>query len=241
MRGIGRGPADAEFFQLLDQARFGIARRRFGEMLLLAHVDEAQRLAFGDRRQAAVLAVPRRRPGPPDRASRKPSNSVTVPVARRPTSAVGRGDIDGGALLLGQFHLAGEGALPDQVVELRADPRSRWRATRSGVRAKLVGRIASCASCAFFTCEEYCRGARAHSASPKRSAMSATRFGDGFARHGGAVGAHIGNEAHRLAADVDAFVKALGDLHGARGAEAELARGLLLQGGGDERRPRGGA
>ena len=32
-RDIGRGPADAEFFQLLDERGFRIARRRLGEML----------------------------------------------------------------------------------------------------------------------------------------------------------------------------------------------------------------
>ena len=51
-----------------------------------------------------------------------------------------------------------------------------------------------------------------------------------------AVGAHIGDEPDRAVADVDALVEALGDLHGARGREAELARGLLLQGGGGEGR-----
>ena len=37
-------------------------------------------------------------------------------------------------------------------------------------------------------------------------------------------------------ADVDALVEALGDLHGARRREAELARGLLLQRRGGEGR-----
>ena len=53
-----------------------------------------------------------------------------------------------------------------------------------------------------------------------------------------AVGAHIGDEAGRAVADVDAFIEALGDLHGARRREAELARRLLLQGRGGERRIR---
>ena len=44
---------------------------------------------------------------------------MTVPVARKRDLAVGGDDIDGGALQLGAFHLAGEGALPDQLVEPR--------------------------------------------------------------------------------------------------------------------------
>ena len=47
--------------------------------------------------------------------------------------------------------------------------------------------------------------------------------------HLDAVGAHIGDEPDRLAADVDAFIEALGDLHGLGRGEAELARGFLLQ------------
>ena len=57
-------------------------------------------------------------------------------------------------------------------------------------------------------------------------------------RHLHAVGAHVGDEADGLAADVDALVEPLGDLHGAGGGEAELARRLLLQRRGGERRRR---
>ena len=60
--------------------------------------------------------------------------------------------------------------------------------------------------------------------------------GDGFAGHLNAVGPHIGDEADGLAADLDAFIEALGDLHGSRRGEAELARGLLLQRRGAEGR-----
>ena len=42
---------------------------------------------------------------------------MTVPVARRVILLVGGDHIDRGAFLLGAFHLAGDGALPDQFVE----------------------------------------------------------------------------------------------------------------------------
>ncbi len=64
------------------------------------------------------------------------------------------------------------------------------------------------------------------------------RIGDAFGRHLHAIGTHIGDETDRLAADIDAFIKLLRDLHGALGREAELARGFLLQGRGDEGRRR---
>ena len=60
--------------------------------------------------------------------------------------------------------------------------------------------------------------------------------GHGFRRQIDAVGAHIGNEADRAVADIDAFIEPLGDLHGARGGQPELARGFLLQRGRGEGR-----
>ena len=53
-----------------------------------------------------------------------------------------------------------------------------------------------------------------------------------------AVGPHVGDEAHLLAAHCDAFVELLSHLHGAPGGESQLARGLLLQGGRGEGRRR---
>src|ERR1700730_8111698 len=43
-----------------------------------------------------------------------------------------------------------------------------------------------------------------------------------------AVGAHISDETHRLAADFGTFIKSLGELHGPRGRKTELAGGFLL-------------
>ena len=45
-RRIGGRPADAVFFQLLDQRRFGIARRRLGEFLLPGEIDRLAAFAF---------------------------------------------------------------------------------------------------------------------------------------------------------------------------------------------------
>src|SRR5439155_8520459 len=63
------------------------------------------------------------------------------------------------------------------------------------------------------------------------------RGGERLARDARRVGAHVGDEADRaLRAELDAFVQALRDPHGARGLEAELARRLLLEARGDEGR-----
>ena len=59
------------------------------------------------------------------------------------------GDVDGGALDLGGFHLARHRALPDQLVELRLIGIELAAHVR-GRRDTSVGRIASWASWAFF-------------------------------------------------------------------------------------------
>ena len=56
--------------------------------------------------------------------------------------------------------------------------------------------------------------------------------------HGG-IGTHVGDQADvAFPAQRHAFIQTLRDLHRAAGGEAELARGLLLQGGGGEGRRR---
>ena len=64
----------------------------------------------------------------------------------------------------------------------------------------------------------------------------APRRRDRLGREIDAVGAHISDEAGRALADIDAFVEALRNLHGARRRKTELARRLLLQGRSGERR-----
>ena len=56
-RGVGRGPADAELFHLLDQGRLGVARRRFGEVLNRRDLLKRGLFAFGQRRQAFASSL----------------------------------------------------------------------------------------------------------------------------------------------------------------------------------------
>ena len=60
----------------------------------------------------------------------------------------------------------------------------------------------------------------------------------GLGRGLDAVRPHVGDQADRLAADVDALIELLGGLHGALRVEAQFARGFLLKGRGRERRRR---
>ncbi len=52
-RGVGRGPADAEFFHALDQRGLGEPRRRFGEVLGDREILALERVALAHRGQAA--------------------------------------------------------------------------------------------------------------------------------------------------------------------------------------------
>ena len=56
-RRIRRRPADAELFELLDQRRFRIARRRFGEVLIGFAIVNVDRFALLQLRQTAVFFV----------------------------------------------------------------------------------------------------------------------------------------------------------------------------------------
>ena len=118
-RGIGRGTADAELFHALDQRGFGETRRRFGEMLGDGEVLALQRFALAHGGEAATVLI------------------VAVVVAafliereeavefyhlaggaqfQHAGASFGR-DIDGGAFQFGRFHLAGDGADPDQFIK----------------------------------------------------------------------------------------------------------------------------
>ena len=62
-------------------------------------------------------------------------------------------------------------------------------------------------------------------------------LGKGFGSDAGRIGSHVSNEADQsLVAKLDAFIQTLRNHHGALYAEAELARGILLQLAGRKRR-----
>ncbi len=145
------------------------------------------------------------------------------------TRAIDRLDVDRGTLDIGGLHLACDGALPDQfikpcliVVEIaahvlrmageirRADGFVRFLRVLglAGIIARLfrhIFRAEALADCI------------------------AGRI-DGFRRHLHTVGTHIGDQAGSFATDIDAFIKPLRHLHGARCGETELAGCRLLQG-----------
>ncbi len=232
--GVGGGAADAVFFQGLDQGGLGVARRRLGEVLLRADGLKVHQLAFLQVGQHALLVVVRplgvveslqvyaHEAGADHRGARGPKS---VALAR---AQVYRHHVD-----QGMGHLAGQGALPDEFVEpglIGGEMGLEFLggAPDGGGPHRLVGLLGVL-------------GLGLVDARPGRQVVGAVAFADeaadlvqGLIGQVDGVGTHVGDEPYRAAADVHALVELLGDAHGALGGEAELARRLLLQGGGDE-------
>jgi hypothetical protein len=130
-------------------------------------------------------------------------------------------DVHRGFFELGVGHLRGHGAFPDQLVQallvaLAAD----LLALGVGGADRFVGFLGAFATGLVTAQVVVAR-------SELLDDLVAERLQGGFAEVG-RIGAHVGDEA--------AFVKLLGDRHGAADREAELAARLLLERGGGERR-----
>ena len=222
-RGIGRRATDAEFLHPLDQRRFGEARRWLGEMLFGGDVLLRRRIAVAQARQAArflVLAVVL--PFLVQREEAGEEHDLAGRAQHVATRAVRH--LDRGALHACRRHLAGERALPNEVVQARviaatdailaeigrADRLVRFlRVLRLGlILARRIGDVATVVTLG----DRLARGR------------------NGAAVHLHAVGAHVGDRA--------ILIQALRDAHRMVGREAELARRLLLQRRGGEGRRR---
>ena len=217
-RHIGRRPSDAELFELLDDRGFRIARRRLGEMLGRFDFPHADLVGPRHGRQAPgvlVFLVVEIFMIDLEEAVEFHHRAVGAEGVMLAVEARGA-KIGGGALHLGTFHLAGDGALPDEIVERqllaieRLAHRSRM-ARQLGRPDRLVGFLG------VLGLRRVTARHRGQIGFAEILENGIARGGDGFARHVDAIGAHIGDEAHGLAADVDALIEALGDLHGLRG------------------------
>ena len=154
-----------------------------------------------------------------------------------PVVATG-GQIRGYGIEQRMHHLAGDRALPDQLVQARLvaaqialdlirNPRAFGRADGLVGLLRVLGLGLE--------------GSRRVRQILVAIALADHRaqFGDRLVAQVHRVGSHVGDQAGGLGAvDGHAFIQALGCAHGALGGEAELARGFLLQGGSRERRRR---
>ena len=234
-RGIGGRPADTQFLQLFHQAGFGITGRRLGEVLAVAHRLAVHGLVFRHLGQqalgvvvrgiVAVFAIDGQKAGELDHRA----------GGAEPDGGVRRDDIDPHLVQQGAFHLAGDGAPPDQLVQLQLLAVEMARhvgrpAEDIGGTDRLMGFLG------------VFRLGLVNAGTGRQIPLAVVLLdqgaggADGLGGHLYAIGSHIGDQTHSLAADIDALVKALGDLHGAGGRQIQFARRLLLQGRGGERR-----
>ena len=174
-RGVGRGTADAELLHPLDQRRLGVARRRLGEMLGRVDALFREPLALAHRRQAARIPRPPRRPGLPDRGrgsreSARPGRwRGSRAGARRPPPECRR------SCARVRRSPSGRRWCGSRSVRRAWPARARDGARRrAGGAVMSVGRIASCASCAFLALAVYLRGAPA-AHSRRRNPCAITR------------------------------------------------------------------
>ena len=95
--------------------------------------------------------------------------------------------------------------------------------------------MASCASWAETARVLYLGGSAGRKSFPIPSSMILAGFRLGNFGHIGRIGAHVGDQTGRAAlTHIEAFVELLRQDHRPPGGVAQLARGFLLQGAGDE-------
>ena len=218
-RCVGRWPADAFLFELLDQRAFVVSRWGAGEFLLGC-----------DRERCGLLAILRRRAGSVRRWRWDAGDShetvedqhSAVCLENRPGGLVASFEEHGGGIELRGGHLAGHVSFPDQLVELvlifleRASNRV-GRSVRLGRPNRFM-----CFLCGLVRGAEEVRFLR-EVVRPERLLDVVASIVDRFAGQGGGIGTHVGDQADlAFALDLNALIQALCESHGSVGGEAQL-------------------
>ncbi len=126
-RGVSGGTADAQFFHALDECRLGKTWRRLGEVLGYLDLVLRERIVRVHRRQATtffvlfiVLAFLIE--------DKEAIETYDLSCRAQIDAGIFRGalglchDLDGCALEFGRFHLARDGACPDQFIKTAQHP-----------------------------------------------------------------------------------------------------------------------
>ncbi len=220
-RRVGGRTADATLLQLLDQARFGVARRRLGEVLAGVQLDQLETLAFLHFRQYVVftgLALLRQHTG------------VTVELedaALGTQLEIASRHGDAGGQVFGRRHLAGHELAPDQVIQALGITLHAGQLGRAQVDVGRTNRFVRLLS-AFLARVEV---------GLARQVLVAVLAADEATDHLHGVGGQVGRVRTHVG-DVAGLVQTLGHHHGLLHTEAQAVARRLLQGGGDEGRRR---
>ena len=246
--GIGRRAANAQFFHTFDQRGLGIARRGLGVVLqrqccAILRQDrtvfacffslrckracEFQRLALHDLRQALVVLVHHIVAAFfVDAHETVKQHHLTGGTQHH--LLVVRADIDRGALQPGTGHLAGQCALPDQIIKLALIVLGHLQAR--GVAAHVGGADTFVRFLGVFGFVFIDARLARHIVLAVAFCDFATRGSHGLGGHVDTVGPHIGDQT--------GLIEALRRVHALLCTHAELAARFLLQGRSHERRRR---
>ena len=227
--GVGRGTADAEFFQFADQRGFGEARGGLGELLLLGQAVELERLALGEGGQLHAFLVLALGHGG-EEAGEEHAFALGAPLRRAVV------DGHGGVVEAGRRHLGGHETRPDEPVDLILIRGEEGFGVLGG-----QGHVDGADG--FMGVLRVGFGLEVPLAAGREVVLAETVFderGGGllrFVRDAHGVGTHVGDEGHGAAIpEFQTFVQTLGDVHGTLGGVAETLVGGLLERRGDERR-----
>src|SRR5438128_1844115 len=238
--GVRRRPADAFLLQLLDQRRFGEPRRGLGEVLLGDQVDELERLPRLQRRKLAgdvalllvltlhllgarfLLRLLRFLP-----VHREVSGELQD-LPGGPERGPARLDVRGGLIEHRRHHLAGDEAVPDQLVEPEHVLfEERLHALRRMVERGRPDRLVRVLR-ALLRLELDRLGGQV--LLPPAPCDVLARARDRIGREPDGVGAHVGDQRRLpVVSELHAFVEPLREGHGLLGGEAQPVGGFLLQ------------
>ena len=211
--GVGGGAADAQLLHPLHQARLRIARRRLGEVLVGRDLAALHRILLAHRRKGAGVLLlaglaAGHEPGAPIGLAVVQILAVELEEAvegdhraggAQPDAARRVGEVHRGLVQLRRLHLAGDGALPHQLVEAALpvveEARDALRRVPHIGRADRLVRLLGVLGLGAVFAR---RGGEVVGA--ERLAHMAADGGDRLARHLHAIRPHVGDEADRFAA-----------------------------------------
>ena len=215
--GVGGRAADAKLLHLLHQGGFGVARRRVRGVLISGDAVDVQRVTLRYLRQVRLLVLVRVGAQPAREGDRAAGSGKLSDLAG--IRLTGHRDLRGVAARV--RHLGGNGALPDQLIELElfGIQGARQLTRRCKTLTSWANRLVRLLGVLHLALIDP-RGIR-HKVRTVELTRRSTRRIQALLGQRRRVCTHIGNVA--------VFVQTLRNAHRARGRKVQLAASLLLQ------------
>ena len=226
-RGVRRRSPNAEVFHLFNEAGFVVARRRVGGVAIGGDLHRGQDVALAQLRQVRLVVLGVGVGAQPARERDRAAGSGELDLLPR-SSLTRHRDLHRGAA--GVLHLGGDGALPDQLVELELLGVERVGQLAGRGKALACGANRLVRLLGVFRLARIGARLRRDVVRPVKLRRGRARRLKPLRRQRRGIRTHVG--------DVAVFVQALRNAHRARGREMQLPPRLLLQRRGHERRIR---